>query len=61
MTTKSKPRPLEIMLPCCPKCGNVSAMGDDFYNGSIWCAGPKGESHNKVRMRKRKFVEASNG
>lgn len=58
MTTAAPPKPLEVQLPVCPVCEQVSSLPAPAFGGKTFCTGPMEAPHKRVRRQPRKFVEA---
>lgn len=50
-------KPLQIKLPVCPECDQVSAMSDPAWSGKVTCGGPKEAPHKRTKMLPRLFIE----
>jgi hypothetical protein len=54
------PAQLEVWLPVCEVCGQIGKV--PMPNGNrgyvAFCTGPASDSHHKVHMQRRRFIEA---
>lgn len=60
MTTASN---LRVQLPVCPvdNCRRVGKIPVGHFGAAEYCSGPIGNSHKKVRMKKRTFEMVEEG
>jgi len=54
---------LTVELPVCPigDCRRVGKIPVGHFGGAEYCSGPIGNSHKKVRMKKRTFEMVDEG
>ena len=47
----------EIALPVCPECGHVGKVVLEDFRGGVYCQGPRGFEHKKVKTVATVFKE----